>query len=50
MPQMKPMIWTMMMIMSIMLITMMMITNYFSTTKMNPQTFNKMTKTMKWKW
>nr|QCG69839.1 ATP synthase F0 subunit 8 [Andrena striata] len=50
MPQMKPMMWMTMMLMSIMMIMSMIITNYFTTMETKTSTYNKKPKLIKWKW
>nr|YP_009652900.1 ATP synthase F0 subunit 8 [Andrena chekiangensis]QCG69813.1 ATP synthase F0 subunit 8 [Andrena chekiangensis] len=50
MPQMKPMIWTMLMMMTLMMITMTIIMNYFTESNMNFKKMPKKIKLIKWKW
>nr|ALO64911.1 ATP synthase F0 subunit 8 [Andrena chrysosceles] len=49
MPQMKPMIWLLMMILTLTMTMMTIIMNFFTTMEM-PNQFNKKTKVIKWKW
>nr|ALO64399.1 ATP synthase F0 subunit 8 [Andrena labiata] len=50
MPQMKPMLWTIMMMMTLTMIMMTIITNFFTTLQMTNKHKVKKIKTMKWKW
>nr|ALO64562.1 ATP synthase F0 subunit 8 [Andrena dorsata] len=50
MPQMKPMIWTLMMVMTISMIILTIIINFYSSMEMVSQNKSKKIKTMKWKW